>query len=176
MSEEYGRQTGPSSLEFTRSFPGSVEKVWQFLVDPEKRKLWFCGGATDDHVGGKITFAFDHRRLSESPALEKYADEETVTHYGEILEYDPPHRLAFTWFEPGSTESSKVVISLEAIDANSTQMHLTHEGLIKRDVLVGVFAGWHAHFNVLVEVLVGPRVSDFWIITAQLEAEYDARV
>ena len=69
-----------------------------------------------------------------------------------------------------------MVISLTAIDDTTTQLHLAHDGLIKRDVLIGVFAGWHAHFNVLAEVLVGPRVSDFWIITAQLEAEYDERV
>lgn len=173
---EYGQQTGPNSLEFTRSFPSSVEKVWEYLVDPEKRKLWFCGGATDNFVGGKITFQFDHRRLSESPPLEKYADEETVTHFGDILEYDPPRRLAFTWFEPGSDDGSKVVMSLSAIDESTTQLHLTHEGLIGRDILIGVFAGWHGHFDLLGEVLAGPRGSDFWVLTKRLEAEYGSRV
>jgi uncharacterized protein YndB with AHSA1/START domain len=173
---EYGRLIGPAELEFTRTFEASQDKVWQFLVDPEKRKLWFCGGSTDDYVGGKITFEFDHRRLAESPPLEKYASEETVTHYGEILEYDPPSRLAFTWFEPGSDESSKVVISLTAVDDKTTQLHLVHDGLVARDILIGVFAGWHGHFNLLAEVLVGPRVSDFWVLTAKLEAEYEERI
>lgn len=96
---DYGKQIGPAELEFTRQFDASVETVWQFLVDPDKRKLWFCGGSTDDRVGGGIVFEFDHRRLAKSPAPMKYASEETAKHLGEIIEYEPPHRLAFTWFE-----------------------------------------------------------------------------
>ena len=93
---EYGIQTGPNEMQFTRVFEAEIEKVWQFLVDPEKRKLWFCGGSTDEQPGGEIVFEFDHRRLAESDPPEKYASEEVATHRGEILEYDPPERLAFT--------------------------------------------------------------------------------
>lgn len=173
---DYGRQTGPQSLEFERIFDAPIEKVWQFLVDPEKRKLWFCGGSTDDRVGGEIVFEFDHRRLAESSPPEKYASEETATHRGEILEYDPPKRLAFTWFESAGGGSSKVEISLSAIDDASTRLRLTHDGIVGRDMLVGVFAGWHGHFDLLAEVLTGPRRSDFWVVDQRLEAEYERRI
>ncbi len=173
---DYGKQTGPEQLEFTRRFDAGIEKVWQFLVDPEKRKLWFCGGSTDDHVGGKIVFEFDHRRLSESAPPEKYASEEVVTHYGEILEYDPPNRLAFTWFESAGAQSSKVDISLKSIGQNVTELYLVHSGVVGRDMLVGVFAGWHGHFDLMAEVLIGARKSDFWVRDQQLEAEYAERI
>ena len=173
---DYGKQTGPTQLEFTRQFDATPEKVWQFLVDPEKRKLWFCGGSTADRVGGEIVFEFDHRRLSETSPPEKYASEEVVIHRGEILEYDPPSRFAFTWFESGGAESSKVEITLSPGSAGGTRVHLVHTGLMGRDMLIGVFAGWHGHFDLLAEVLIGPRKTDFWVRDQELEAEYDALV
>ena len=173
---DYGRQTGPDSLEFNRVFAAPIDKVWQFLIDPEKRKLWFCGGKTDDFVGGTIVMDFDHTRLSESAPPEKYASEEVASHFAEILEYDPPHRLAFTWFESAGSETSKVVISLTALGDNSTELHLAHSGVTGREMLLGVFAGWHGHFDLLGEVLVGPRKSDFWVVDQRLEAEYAERI
>ena len=137
---DYGTQTGPSELRFTRQFDAQPEKVWQFLVDPEKRKLWFCGGSTDEHAGGEIVFEFDHRRLSESAPPAKYASEEVATHRGEILEYDAPTRLAFTWFESAGADFSTVEISLEPLGDESTQLHLVHKGVVGREMLVGVFA------------------------------------
>ena len=172
----YGRQTGATELEFTRRFDASADKVWQFLVDPEKRKLWFCGGSTDEKVGGKIVFEFDHRRLSESAPPEKYASEEVTTHHGEILEYDPPHRFAFTWFESAGAESSTVEITLRAVSDAETELHLVHKGVAGRDMLIGVLAGWHGHFDLLAEVLAGERKTDFWVRDQQLEAEYAGKV
>ena len=173
---DYGKQTGPAELQFTRRFDAGVEKVWQFLVDPEKRKLWFCGGSTDDRVGGEIVFEFDHRRLSETEPPEKYASEEVVTHYGEILEYDPPKRLAFTWFESAGVESSIVEITLTPHGEDQTELHLTHKGVVGREMLIGVFAGWHGHFDLLGEVLQGARKSDFWVRDQELEREYETRI
>ena len=169
---DYGRQIGPSEIEFTRQFDAPPEKVWQFLVDPEKRKLWFCGGSTDDHAGGKIELEFDHRLLAESSPPEKYAGEQTATHYGEILQYDPPHRLAFTWFESAGADTSTVHITLTGVEGGKTRLHLVHKGVIGRDMLVGVLAGWHGHFDLMGEVLKGARISDFWVRDQQLEAEY----
>lgn len=173
---EYGKLIGPGTLEFRRRFSSDIETVWAFLVDPEKRKLWFCGGSTDDRVGGKIVFEFDHRRLSESNPPEKYASEEVVTHHGEILEYDPPRRLAFTWFESAGSDSSKVEISLSPTEEGATDLHLIHRGVDGREMLIGVFAGWHGHFDLLAEVLSGPRETDFWVRDQQLESEYEERV
>lgn len=173
---EYGKLIGPAELEFVRRFDADIEKVWQFLVDPDKRKLWFCGGATDAHAGGAIVFEFDHRRLSESPPPEKYASEEVVTHRGTILEYDPPHRLAFDWFESAGSEQSRVEIDLTAIDAETTELRLVHRGVHARDMLIGVFAGWHGHFDLLAEVLQGTRKTDFWLRDRALEEEYERRI
>lgn len=169
---DYGKLIDPTTMEFVRNFDAPIEKVWQFLVDPDKRKLWFCGGATDNFVGGTIEMDFDHRRLSESAPPEKYASEEVASHRAEILEYDAPKRLAFSWFESAGNESSTVEIDLTSNEGNSTTLRLIHRGVVGRDMLIGVFAGWHGHFDLLGEVLVGDRKSDFWIVDQRLEAEY----
>ncbi len=173
---DYGRLTGTDRIEFQRRFEAPIEKVWEFLVDPEKRKLWFCGGSTADHVGGEIVFEFDHRRLSKSSPPEEYASEEVAVHRGEILEYDSPRRLAFTWFESAGSVSSKVEITLSSIGSASTDLHLVHTGVAGRDMLIGVLAGWHGHFDLMAEVLAGDRKSDFWIRDQELEAEYTSQV
>lgn len=173
MMTDYGKQTGPAELEFIRCFDARVEKVWQFLVEPEKRKLWFCGGSTDDHVGGTIVMEFDHRRLAESSPPEKYASEETAEHRGKILEYDPPRRLVLTWFESAGSSTSTVEITLKQLGEAQTELHLVHKGVVGRDMLIGVFAGWHGHFDLMAEVLIGDRKTDFWVRDQQLEAEYE---
>ncbi len=173
---DYGKLTGIGQLEFRREFDAGIDKVWQFLVDPEKRKLWFCGGSTDDHVGGQIVFDFDHTRLSNRPPPEKYADEEKAVHECEILEIDPPSRLVFNWFESAGEESSKVEISLTALSVSRTELHLVHTGIGQREILLAVLAGWHGHFDLLAEVLVGERQTDFWDRDQQLEAEYGSLV
>ena len=173
---DYGRQTGPEQLEFQRTFDAPIEKVWEFLVDPAKRALWFCGGSTDDRAGGEIVFEFDHRRLADSDPPEKYASEEVATHRGEILEYDPPRRFCFTWFESAGSQSSQVEITLRAVGDAQTALNLVHKGVSGREMLVGVLAGWHGHFDLLSEVLSGERRTDFWIRDQQLESEYSTKV
>ena len=173
---DYGKMTGKGRLEFSRRFDAPIERVWEFLVDPEKRKLWFAGGSTDDHAGGSMILDFDHRRLSETAPPKKYADEETANYECEIIEYDPPHRLAFTWGEHSSAETSKVVISLREIGPGSTELELVHSDLSDREIIIGIFAGWHGHLDLLAEVLAGERKTDFWLRDQELEAEYASRL
>ncbi|MEM7700991.1 MAG: SRPBCC family protein [Pseudomonadota bacterium] len=173
---DYGKQIGPAKLAFDRRFDAPIEKVWQFLVDAEKRKLWFCGGSTCKAAGEDIVFEFDHRRLSESAPPEKYASEEVVTHYGKILEYDPPNRLAFTWFESAEAQSSTVEIDLKSNSDGSTQLALVHTGVEGREMMLGVLAGWHGHFDLMAETISGNRKTDFWVRDQALEAEYVERI
>ena len=51
MREDYGTQLEDGSLRFVRDLPGPIERVWDYLVDPEKRALWFCGGTSGEKAG-----------------------------------------------------------------------------------------------------------------------------
>ena len=94
---EYGRLIDGTVLEFERLLPGPIERVWEYFVNPDLRQKWFCAGKTDDHAGGTLTLSFDHTRISSAPPPKKYADDQGGDFDCEILVYEPPHRLDFSW-------------------------------------------------------------------------------
>ena len=34
----------PGEIRLMRTLPGPIERLWQYLTDPEKRSRWFAGG------------------------------------------------------------------------------------------------------------------------------------
>ena len=166
-----GKLIGPDTLAFERLFDARRDKVWQFLVDGDKRARWFCGGQTEPRVGGKIVFDFDHSRISSSPPPEKYAHEATACFEGEVLEWEPPTRLAFTWPEANG-EGSKVEITLSEAEGGGTLLQLVHSGLTTPEYRAGALSGWHAHFNLLDDIFAGRETRDFWIEHSALEEHY----
>ncbi|MEM7217459.1 MAG: SRPBCC family protein [Pseudomonadota bacterium] len=168
----YAQQRSPTSLEIAHQLPGPIERVWDHLVDGELRKLWFCGGATADHVGGKIVLEFDHSRLSTRATPPEHEGGGRVTNEGEVLRFEPPNVFAFNWFEHDGVEHSRVTITLTEKNGG-VELHLLHERLEKRTDRVSVAAGWHAHFDLLGDLLRGEPVRDFWDVHLALEKHYD---
>ena len=54
INEQPGKFTAPAELRFVRSLPGPIERVWEYITDPEKRARWFCGGILEQKAGGKV--------------------------------------------------------------------------------------------------------------------------
>lgn len=173
---DYGRMVSAHGIAFKRRFAADRAALWDHLVEPDKRARWFCGGSTGKAAGEEIVLDFDHRQLSDSAPPDKYAAEQQATHRGRLHAYDPPERLAFSWLEPGGSQSSEVTIMLSETSEGECVLELDHTGLADREMLIGVLAGWHAHLDLLAEVLGGERRSDFWTRDLQLEAEYARRV
>ena len=67
---EHGELLNPETVRFVRLLPGPVDRVWSYLVNPDKRAKWLCGGSTELHVGGKIQLHFANERLSDEPDTE----------------------------------------------------------------------------------------------------------
>ncbi|MEM5516716.1 SRPBCC family protein [Henriciella sp. AS95] len=172
---DYGALNGEGTLVFERLLPGPIERVWDYIVKPELREAWFCGGKTDDHAGGTMTLAFDHRKLSESGPPEKYADQETGSFDCDILVYEPPHRLDITWPAEQGHPPTEVSIMLSEADGK-VRLVLQHKRLTDGDFLIGAAAGWHAHFDLLQDNLDGRAVRDFWPRHMALEAAYETRL
>ncbi|NNU16421.1 SRPBCC family protein [Parvularcula sp. ZS-1/3] len=161
-------------LTIERQLKASREVVWQYLTDPALRQKWFCAGDMDAHAGGKMVFAFDHNRISNSPPPGKTGCSEAITFEGEITTYDPPRELAFSWPEESGADTH-VRIRLEEKDGG-TQLHLEHSRLAKDEHRSGAAAGWHAHLDLLVDLTNGDEARDFWLHYEPLEKMYADKV
>ncbi len=174
---EYGEVTDQSTVRFERVLPGPIDRVWSYLVEGEKRAKWLCGGDTEHKVGGRIHMHFANKKLSDQPddpPPEKHKDEpEEVSFEGEITEFDPPHVFAHTWEYAG--EYSAVRYELREQDDN-VLLTLTHTRLSSPEEVLGVCGGWHAHLDILGDVLEGRSVRPFWRTYTAYDLEYEQRL
>jgi uncharacterized protein YndB with AHSA1/START domain len=86
MNETTLLSTGPRPvLRFERHLPGSIEMVWRTVTDPDEMRPWFPTRIEIDEwkVGATLVHHFDEH------------DIEPLS--GTVLEWDPPHRVCFTW-------------------------------------------------------------------------------
>jgi len=173
---EYGVITEAGAIRFERLLPGPIERVWQYLVDPEKRRTWLADGAMDARPGGKFEYIWRNSELSENddPVPEKWAKYAVHRMPGDIIEADPPRRLVHNWDEDGDTPN-EVVFEL-AERADKVLLTLTHRRLSGRAGMLGVGAGWHTHLDILQAKLEGRDPPPFWRTHTRIEQEYDGLI
>jgi uncharacterized protein YndB with AHSA1/START domain len=171
---EYGELLDKTTLRIERVLPGPIERVWAYLVEPEKRAKWLAAGPMELKAGGRIHFKFDHSNLSDESPPEKYKDMcGEISFESQVLQIEPPRLLKFTW--PDTTgELSEVEFRL-APRGDEILLQITHAKLVKRTDLISTSAGWHTHLDVLVAVLTGKQHTTFWSGLIGLETEYEKR-
>lgn len=170
----YGERIDRTTVRFERLLPGPVERVWAYLVEPEKRMTWFCGGKFDLKPGGVAQFHFDHRRLTDEKPPKKYENHGAeITFEGTIVEAVAPRLLAFDWPEEDGSKT-RVRIELESA-GDRVKLTLTHSLLEKPETMLSVSGGWHIHFDVLEAVLSGAPTPPFWSTIVKYEEEYEKR-
>ncbi|WP_374472916.1 SRPBCC family protein [Phenylobacterium sp.] len=173
---EYGVSPAPGVVRFERLLPGPVERIWAYLVDPEKRALWFAGGPMDLKPGGRLVLKFRHSNLSDTPDAppERYREVHDVGFESElkVVEADPPRRVAFTFDE--GPDPSIVTIELTA-EGDQVRLVLTHANLKSRQGMLDVSGGWHAHLEVLAHLAAGKPRPPFWAMWARFQ-DYDRRL
>lgn len=171
-NEPYGKFTGPGEVRLVRTLPGPIERVWEYLTDPEKRARWFCGGVLEQKAGGKVVFAMVHKNLApdETPPAE-YAkvQDPGVTFEGRVLRCEPPRLLVYTF----GSEDSDVTFELTP-QGQQVLLVLTHRtrGDEERAELTNYASGWHTHLAHLLVQLEGTPRPTFWAMHAKLLAEY----
>ncbi len=161
----------PAEVRLVRLLPGPIERVWDFIADPEKRARWFCGGLLDQKPGGKFEFAMRHKNLApdETPPPEyAHVQDPGVTFEGRVIQCEPPHLLVFTF----GGDDSVVTFDLKP-EGDKVRLLLTHRASGEDLKEVGSFAsGWHIHFAMLIALLEGARPPQFWGLYAQLKPIY----
>jgi uncharacterized protein YndB with AHSA1/START domain len=172
-NEQHGKFTGPGEVRLVRTLPGPIERVWEYLTDPEKRARWFCGGALEQKAGGKVEFAMVHKNLAPDetpPAKYAHVQDPGVTFEGRVLRCEPPRLLVYTF----GSEDSEVTFELTP-QGKQVLLVLTHRtrGDEERAELTNYASGWHTHLALLVALLEGTPRPKFWAMHAKLVAEYE---
>jgi uncharacterized protein YndB with AHSA1/START domain len=165
-----GKFTPPGELRIVRTLPGPVERVWEYLVDPDKRARWFAGGPIEPRKGGKVELVFLHKNIvpDETPPEEfKKVQDPGFTMECTVLRWEPPRVLSYTF-----DDESDVTFELTP-QGKSVQLVLTHRSRgTDLPFLSSYASGWHTHLAHLVALVEAAPKPPFWPMHARLKAEY----
>jgi uncharacterized protein YndB with AHSA1/START domain len=172
-NDQNGQFISPTEVRIVRILPGPIERVWEYLVDPEKRRRWFAGGPMEPRPGGKFTLHFRHKEIApdETPPAD-HAQHHDPGHSmdGTITRFEPPHALAFTF---GSSGDSEATFELTA-QGQDVVLVLTHRSRGEDLPFMAEFgAGWHTHLTHLIALLEGAPRPPFWPVHTRFRAEYE---
>lgn len=154
-----------SKLVLERHLDAPMERVWQFIVDPDLRARWFMAAPDDLRPGGTIGLTMDHDRLSDQvvPTPSQYRDFIGQSWTERILAFEPPHRIVFTW-EQGAAGEVEICLFAEG---TGTRLVLTHSRLRGREDAIDFGSGWHSHLAALARRAAGEGVADFWALVSE---------
>ena len=167
---DYATATG-NILRIERKLPGPIERVWAYLVEPEKRELWFVGGAWDLRPGGVARVEFDHTKLSHEPTPEEWKSMDGATSNGTITRVDPLRLLAYrTDMGAGEVE---ITFELRP-DGDEVILTLT-QAPVSDEMNASFGAGWHAFIDILEDRVRGVKPRGFWSNFDKLQGGYASR-
>lgn len=121
-----------SAIRRTRTYPVTPERLWPLLATSEGIARWLMPNDLEPRVGHRFTMEAD-----PGPGFDGVVR-------GEVLEVDPPRRLACSWV--GGPIDTVVTFTLSAVEGG-TRLDLTHDGFDGvRAGLVRVLlaAGWRS--------------------------------
>jgi uncharacterized protein YndB with AHSA1/START domain len=175
IKHSLGTLIEPATLRMERILPAPIERVWAYLVDPEKRRSWLAGGTMAQEPGGVFELRFQHTELSGEEAPEHYAAyRKTHIQKSRVVRIEPLKLLTISWGDDSAT-ASEVTFELTP-QGDATQLVLTHRRLPDRKETVSVSSGWHAHLDVLDDVLNDRQPHGFWTNLEAVEKAYEAHI
>jgi len=166
--DDVGTALDSNTYRLERILPGPIERVWSYLIDPAKRRLWFADGPVDLRVGGQQALQFRFSELTTEPVPP--GRDAACTVVSSITRYEPPTLLSYTW--GSGAGASQVTFELTPA-GEDVRLILTHTRLADPEAMIRVASGWYAHLAMLVQALGGPAAAPFWHL--QLMAEEACR-
>lgn len=170
MNDDYGTQLEDGSMRFVRMVQGPVDRVWAYLVDPDKRAQWLCGGTSGQKPGDSFTLAFDNSKLGEGTESEKDPSRGSPHQMSAEMTISKPHRLlAFRW------NGAETRFELEEAD-NTVKLTVIQSPPTELSQRIGMATGWHTHLGVLVAVLQDEQALSFWPAFDMAKSHYEGVV
>lgn len=170
-NDERGEFTSPGEVRLTRLLPGPIERVWEYLTDPAKRKKWFTDGPMELKPGGKMRLHFRHANISpdETPPADYAQYHDPGEHMdGTVLRCEPPRLLSYTF-----GDEADVTFELTP-QGSQVLLVLTHRSRGGDIPNVGNYAiGWDTHLSILVPLIEGHTPPPFWASHDRIKAAYE---
>jgi uncharacterized protein YndB with AHSA1/START domain len=87
------------TMEYVRTYPHPIERVWRAIIEPEEFGVWFIKGRLDPRVGGRFWFGDDGFQgavaVIEPPRLLRLADDKDDFFQYELTEVAGGTRMSF---------------------------------------------------------------------------------
>jgi uncharacterized protein YndB with AHSA1/START domain len=133
-------------------FPQPREAVWQAITDSATLAEWMFPNDFEPRVGHRFTF-----RVPPNPKV----GFEGLTVRCEVLELEPPSKLAFSWSAGGAVENTRVSFLLEP-DGAGTRVLFEHAGFdlsqpYADQALKGAEYGWAKMLKQLAAILANKQ-------------------
>lgn len=135
------------------------ERIFQALTSEDQLMRWWNGKGgscrvklweMDPRVGGKWRLV-----ASDPSGKPAFGGVLEVENTGEIVEYEPPRLLAYTWFSNAhAIPSQQTLVRWELmVQAQGTLVRMTHSGLKDLPGGTGYVSGWPSVIGSLVNFL-----------------------
>jgi len=149
------------TMEYVRTYPHPIERVWRAIIEPEEFETWFIKGRLDPRVGGRYWFGDDGFQgvveAIEPPRRLRLVDDKA----GQVFQYDLAKvtggtRMRFT-YRFGPDHGYVEVPDPATDDGAPITFHRGGDlpGGADTPWRPGFLAGWHAMFDSLADVLGG---------------------
>lgn len=166
----YGEVIEPATLKIERVLPGPIERVWDYLTRSDLRRQWLASGDMATKAGTEFELTWRNDELTDPPGKrpDGFGDQHSAV--CELLEYDPPHILSYTFGKHG-----EVTFTLTP-QGDEVLLTLIHRRMPDPGIMFMVGPGWHAHLDILVAKMHGLKAEPFWDSWVKLKAEYAKRL
>lgn len=135
------------TIEYLRTYPHPIERVWRAITDPKEFGQWFIRGEIELREGGAFKF---------------HSGDWT----GRVAAIDPPRRIRFgddlSWFEYALREVAEGTEMRFTQRFDPALIYAATPDDLGGDIPVpgtpwkpGFVGGWHAHFDMLSDLLDG---------------------
>ncbi|MDH3221716.1 MAG: SRPBCC domain-containing protein [Gammaproteobacteria bacterium] len=136
------------TVRIDKTVNAPIEKVFDAWLDPALLTQFILPAPgmsqpeveNDPREGGNFTIVM-------------HVGDDRVPHSGSYLAIDRPNRLKFSWESPYSTDDSAVTLEFRAVDANTTEVTLTHVKFLHEEARSDHEGGWSNILDKLGEVL-----------------------
>jgi uncharacterized protein YndB with AHSA1/START domain len=143
-------------IRLDRHLPQSIDAVWTIVTDPEVMRTWFPTRIEIDEwrAGATLTHHFDEVDVGPLP--------------GTVIDWEPPHRVSFTWGEDtitflltGTPNGGTIFVLTEELSAaHAARNAAGWESCLDRLQLQRETESWTTRFERFVEAfapVLGPQ-------------------